>query len=124
MTPVSTLLFTAGPAPGSTGNPITDALLQYGVLGIAVVALGWVVLRLVKFIQSLLDRERDLIRIERERADRAEARVQELHDTIQRDVIPVVTRVTAATDRQTDASMRMAEVLGSAMAELRRDRRG
>lgn len=95
----------------------SDVLVQQGVLGVAVLGLAGALLAVVKFVRSLIVREQA-------RADKAETKVSELYEQMQRDVIPTVTRVTEAMTRSTEASLRMAEVLGSAVAALRdRDRR-
>ena len=67
-----------------------QVFMQYGALGGIVVALLW-------FARSAIQRERD-------RADKAEARNEQLNELIRTEVIPVLTRAT-------EGLLRMTEVL-------------
>ena len=98
----------------ATGNPIADALLQLGVTGLALLALGW-------YSRSAIARERQTTDFERARADKAEER----NLALQAEILSTITRVTEATTKSTDvitrsteAQLRMSEVIGAAVAAL------
>ena len=66
----------------------SSSLLQYGVLGLVVMALSW-------FAWTSIQRER-------KRAEDLDARLQALHDSVRTEVVPAVTRATEALARITE----------------------
>lgn len=78
---------------------VADSFLQYGVLGAVALVLGW-------FAWSTIKRERD-------RADALEARLQALHESVQTQVVPTVTRAS-------EALARVAELLPDLMHAAQR----
>ena len=88
--------------PAPVVESATGALLQYGALGVMLLALGW-------FAWSATQRERL-------RADKAEEREQKLNEAMRTEVIPVLTKAT-------EAIVRVSEIVPEAVAELRSIRR-
>lgn len=66
--------------------------LQYGALGASVLALGWFAWTM---IQTTIQREKD-------RADAAEARYQELSESVRAEMVPALIRCTDAVTRVMD----------------------
>ena len=75
----------------------SDTLLQYGVLGLVVLILGW-------FSWGAVQRER-------RRADAAEERLNSLNEAIRKELVPVMTKSLAATEK-------LVEVLPDLLAAL------
>jgi hypothetical protein len=75
------------PTP-NIGSAATTSLLQYGVLGLVVLALAW-------FAWTTIQRER-------RRSEDLDARLQALHDSVRTEVVPAVTRATEALARITE----------------------
>lgn len=87
-------------SPGSeVATSASSTLLQYGVLGLAVLVLGWL--------------SWTAIQRERRRADDLDARLQALHESVRTEVVPAVTRAT-------EALVRIAELLPELTAPRRR----
>jgi hypothetical protein len=93
-------------------TPIVPSLLQLGVTGIALLALGF-------YARSSIERERATTDLERQRADKAEARnvelqrqYVELNDSMRTEVVPVLIR-------QTDAMARLTEQIGMFLRDRR-----
>lgn len=70
------------------GTAASTTLLQYGVLGLVVLALAW-------FAWTTIQRER-------RRAEDLDARLQALHESVRTEVVPAVTRATEALARITE----------------------
>lgn len=88
-------------APPPVMESATGVLLQYGALGVMLLALGW-------FAWSAVQRER-------QRADKAEEREQKLNEAMREQVIPVLTKAT-------EAIVRVSEIVPEVVAELRQRR--
>lgn len=75
-------------------DPVTDVLLQYGVLGVAVLAMGYWIRQQSNQMRDLYDqRIADMQRTadkERERADRREEALGDLNQALQERVVPAI----------------------------------
>lgn len=80
-------MFSSSTVP-NLGSAATTSLLQYGVLGLVVLALTW-------FSWTTIQRER-------KRAEDLDQRLEALHEAVRTEVVPAVTRATEALARITE----------------------
>jgi hypothetical protein len=92
-------------AGGAASGDVTTTLLDQGVLGAIVVALGVFALR--------------LINRETSRADDAQRRLDTLQQAIRDDILPAVIRATEAQSRAADVLAKVADLLPDVTSALR-----